>query len=106
MLLFSSFNLELLNIDNRAKPIWHLFIVCVEGREEFQKALYQEGVSSGIHYPIPLHLQPAYKYLKNQKGSLPVTEMIADRIVSLPMYPELNDAHIDHVIDVVHRAVV
>jgi dTDP-4-amino-4,6-dideoxygalactose transaminase len=64
--------------------------------------LQASGIGSGIHYPQPLHLTPAYQELGYPKrGSLPVSEALADEILSLPMYPELNDSQIGQVSDAV-----
>lgn len=73
-----------------AEAVWHLFVVRTNDRELLQKRLAGEGIGTGIHYPTPLHLLPAYRYLGIQEGSLPVTERVAKEIVSLPMYPELT----------------
>ena len=56
------------------------------------------GIGAGIHYPVPLHLQPAYKELGHQPGDLPVTEAVADSCLSLPLYPEMTDAQQDRII--------
>ena len=78
-------------VDENAQPVWHLFVVRVSDREAFQQKLKDEGIATGVHYPIPLHLQPAYEYLDIPLGSLPVTEQVSREVVSLPMYPELTE---------------
>jgi dTDP-4-amino-4,6-dideoxygalactose transaminase len=78
-------------VDENAQPVWHLFVVRVSDREAFQQKLKDEGIATGVHYPIPLHLQPAYEYLDIPSGSLPVTEQVSREVVSLPMYPELTE---------------
>jgi dTDP-4-amino-4,6-dideoxygalactose transaminase len=81
---------------------FHLFVVRVSNREGLRKHLQASGIGSGIHYPQPLHLTPAYQELGYPKrGSLPVSEALADEILSLPMYPELNDSQIGQVSDAV-----
>lgn len=72
-----------------AEHAWHLFVVRLEDREAARVRLKQLGISTGVHYPTPLHLQPAYARLEKQPGSLPVTERAAEEILSLPLYPEL-----------------
>ena len=62
------------------------------------KFMSDEGISTVIHYPIPIHLQPAYKYLNYKKGILPVTEKVSEEIVSLPIFPDLEDNEVDYVI--------
>ncbi len=70
--------------------VYHLYVVRVEDRKAFGAYLQDRGIATGIHYPIPVHLQLAYKELGYQKGDFPVTESYAERILSLPMYPELS----------------
>jgi dTDP-4-amino-4,6-dideoxygalactose transaminase len=85
-----------------AEPVWHLFVVRVRERERWQTWLKEKGIATGVHYPIPLHLQPAYRYLGIPKGALPVTERVAAEVMSLPMYAELTDAQISRVADAVN----
>lgn len=85
-----------------AKHVYHLFVIQVtEGgskrRDELAKYLNDNGVSTGLHYPIPLHLQPCFKDLGYVKGQFPVTEKLAECGLSLPMYPELSDDQIHYV---------
>ena len=78
------------------EPSWsranyHLYVVvCAQGRDELQKHFADHHIGTGLHYPIPLHLQPAYAYLGSGEGSLPETERLAHTILSLPMYPQLR----------------
>jgi dTDP-4-amino-4,6-dideoxygalactose transaminase len=72
------------------KGVYHLYVVRVQDREALQAHLAEAGIATGIHYPIPLHLQKAYEHLGYKKGSFPVTERVAAEIVSLPMFPQLN----------------
>jgi dTDP-4-amino-4,6-dideoxygalactose transaminase len=60
--------------------------------------LRAEGISTGIHYPIPLHLQPAYRHLGHKEGDFPITEECARQVLSLPMYPELTQTQIEEVV--------
>jgi dTDP-4-amino-4,6-dideoxygalactose transaminase len=71
--------------------VWHLYVVRVPSRELIRDRLAREGIQTGIHYPVPVHLQPAYGALGHSRGSFPVTEAAADEILSLPMYPELPE---------------
>jgi dTDP-4-amino-4,6-dideoxygalactose transaminase len=81
---------------------FHLFVVRVENRDALRQHLQASGIGTGIHYPEPLHLTPAYRALGYPtRGSLPVSEALASEIFSLPMYPELSKAQIDHVSDAV-----
>ena len=79
------------------KGVYHLYVVRVQDREAFQAQLAEAGIGTGIHYPIPLHLQVAYKHLGYKNGDFPVTERVAREIVSLPMFPQLTHAQQDEV---------
>ncbi len=73
-----------------ARHVYHLYVVRVRGREVVQKRLSDAGVATGLHYPVPLHLQRACSRFGYSKGDLPITELVADEILSLPMYPGLR----------------
>jgi dTDP-4-amino-4,6-dideoxygalactose transaminase len=75
-------------------PVYHLFVVEVANREEVMDHLATCGIASGIHYPIPLHLQPALSHLGLGEGAFPVTESLARRVLSLPMCANLRDADV------------
>ena len=81
-----------------SEPVWHLFVIRATDREGLRASLTARGIETGVHYPCPLHLQPAYTRLGMPKGALPVTERVADRILSLPMFPEMTDAQLDRVV--------
>lgn len=72
------------------KSVYHLYVIKAEKRDLLRQFLKNNGIETGIHYPIPLHLQPAYKFLGYKKGDFPVTEHIAGEIISLPLYPEIT----------------
>ena len=86
-----------------AKHVYHLYVIRTTMRDKLQEWLESNDVSTGIHYPIPLHLQKAYAYLGYQRGDFPVTEVCADRILSLPMFPELSAGQIERVAELVRR---
>lgn len=77
--------------------IYHLFVIRTARRDELLEALKAAEVFCSIHYPIPIHLQKAYSDLGYAKGDFPVTERAAEEILSLPMFPELTEAQIEHV---------
>ena len=79
-------------------PVYHLYVVQVEGRDEVRQQLDASGVQSGIHYPTPLHLTPAYAHLGYGRGDFPVAEAMAPRLLSLPMFPQITDEQIDYVV--------
>jgi dTDP-4-amino-4,6-dideoxygalactose transaminase len=80
-----------------ARSAWHLYVIRVENRDLFQKNLAEAGIGTGIHYPIPLHLQPAYRNLGFKEGDFPVAEGSARQILSLPMFPQLTTDQQAHV---------
>ena len=82
-----------------SRAVYHLYVVRVPDRREMQNVLKAAGVGTGIHYPVPLHLQKAYQALCYQEGDLPVTERVAAEILSLPMYPQLSDAQQHRVVE-------
>ena len=76
---------------------YHLYVVQVDRRDEILEALKRDGIEAGVHYPVPLHLQPAYKYLGLTSESLPITVRAAQRILSLPVFPGMTEAQVDRV---------
>jgi dTDP-4-amino-4,6-dideoxygalactose transaminase len=88
-----------------AAPVYHQYVVAAEGwRDELQIRLREEGVGTLVHYPVPVHLQPAYRgRVPLGVGALPVTEAAATSVLSLPMFPHLTDDQVDRVIDAVRR---
>jgi len=84
--------------------VYHLYVIEVENRTHVQDVLSGRGIATGIHYPIPIHLQPAYADLQLGAGSFPRTERSAERILSLPMFPELTEEQIDRVVGAIEAA--
>ena len=81
-----------------ADSAWHLYVLRTPRRDELLECLKQRGVEAGVHYPVPLHLQPAYADLGYRQGDFPVTEAVADSCLSLPLYPEMTEAQQDKVV--------
>ena len=102
-LAFKNLDLILPFVDERAKHVYHLYAIRVKNRQRLQKALAECGIASGIHYPIPLHLQKAYAYLGYKKSDLPVTERVSEEILSIPLFPELTPVEIDRIIQCICR---
>lgn len=88
-----------------SKGVFHLYVIKVENRDEVQKKLAELGVSTGLHYPIPLHLQNAYKFLGYKKGDFPITEKHAEQLLSLPMFPELKKEEIEYVVSTLNKII-
>ena len=83
----------------------HLYVVLVDDRDRVREVLADAGVETGIHYPVPLHLTPAYRSLGYSEGDFPVAEALARRAISLPMHPHLSVDQTDYVIEQLRSAV-
>jgi len=77
-----------------AKHVYHLYVIRCKERAALQKYLAEQGVETAIHYPTPIHLQKAYRWLNLGRGSFPIAEQYAEEVLSLPIYPELTDAKV------------
>ena len=86
-----------------ARHVYHLFVIRAERRDELQQHLTTERIGTGLHYPLPLHLQHAYQSMGLGAGSFPVTERAAASLLSLPMFPELTEAQVDRIADAIRR---
>jgi dTDP-4-amino-4,6-dideoxygalactose transaminase len=80
-----------------ARHVYHVYAVRSPNRDALARGLQERGVSTGIHYPTPVHLQPAYSDLGYGPGSFPVAEALSREVLSLPMFPELSPEQIDEV---------
>ena len=86
------------------RHVYHLYVIRTKKREKMIECLNSKGIQSGIHYPIPIHLQEAYHYLNYKKGSFPVAEKYSNEILSLPMYPELKQDEISAVANAIKES--
>jgi len=86
--------------------VYYLYVIRVGERAHFRKELEREGIATGMHYPTPIHLQPACLHYGYVRGMLPVTEVVMERIVSLPMYPELTTEQLQTVVNAVKKSIV
>ena len=82
-------------------PVWHLYVVRTARRDELAEHLRARGIGIGRHYPEPPHLSPAYADLGYGPGSFPVTERLADEVLSLPMFPGIDEAQLEAVVSTV-----
>jgi dTDP-4-amino-4,6-dideoxygalactose transaminase len=89
-----------------SEHVWHVYAVRAAERDAVRRKLADAGVATGIHYPVPVHLQPAYSDLGYGPGDLPVSERLAREFLSLPIYPELGSEQIAYVCDALEDAVV
>jgi len=91
--------------DSGPGHVYHLYVIQVdsphENRDTLSQALAEQGIQTGIHYPIPCHLQPAYRNLGYSAGNFPVSERLSEHILSLPMYPGLKDEDIERVVSAI-----
>ena len=83
------------------RAVYHQFTIRLARRDALRTHLENNGIASGIHYPLPLHLQPAYAHLGLSKGGFPIAEKAADEVLSLPMYPELRDDEAHRIVEAV-----
>jgi dTDP-4-amino-4,6-dideoxygalactose transaminase len=86
--------------------VYHVYAIRGANRDRLMQQLTREGIGCGIHYPIPLHLQEAYRSLRYAEGAFPVAERCAKEFVSLPMYPELREDHIAFVAETLRKTAV
>lgn len=86
-----------------AQSVYHLYVIHVPRRDELQTFLTEKGISTGLHYPLPLHLQKAYANNGYKKGDFPNAEEAAGRLLSLPMYPHLHEEEIEYVSEMIRQ---
>jgi len=85
------------------KAVYHTFIIQTSHRDELKQYLSEQGIDTKVHYPIPIHLQEAAGYLGYKKGDFPVTEKQSERILSLPIFPELTDYQVEYVAAAINK---
>ena len=98
-------NVTVMNDEQGRESACHLFVIRVPDRDTVRAKLLASGVEAGIHYPIPLHLQPATKNLGYSAGDFPVSERLAQEILSLPLYPEMTEEQQDRVVTMLRSTV-
>ena len=87
------------HVADYARHVYHIYAIRIKQRDRLMTALSEKGISCGIHYPVPIHFQDAYRFLGLGQGSFPIAEKCASEFVSLPMYPELTPDQIAYVVD-------
>ncbi|MBQ4068848.1 MAG: DegT/DnrJ/EryC1/StrS family aminotransferase [Lachnospiraceae bacterium] len=95
-------NITMQQVRVDTNPVWHQFVIRTSNRDELIKYLGANEINTIIHYPVPPHLSEAYKYLKIEKGRLPITEKFANEVLSLPMYDGMVDEEVTKVIEIVN----
>ncbi len=97
-------DIRLPHVDSQSAPVWHLFTIRLENRDLLMQQMADNGIQTLVHYPVPPHLQAAYKDLGYQSGSFPVAEKIHNTTLSLPMDPMMSDAQVEQVINSCRQA--
>lgn len=97
--LLEDSGLKVIKVQDNGKCVYHLYIVEVSNRDEVMKYLADNDIACGIHYPVPMHLQPACKELGYSKGDFPISEETSQRILSIPIFPEITKEQQDYVIE-------
>jgi dTDP-4-amino-4,6-dideoxygalactose transaminase len=92
-------------VHHDAQHVFHLYVIEVDDRDRVLARLHERGIGAGVHYPVPLHEQPAYRNLGYRREELPVTYASSRRILSLPIYPELTRAQAERVASAVNELV-
>ncbi|MFN3966790.1 MAG: DegT/DnrJ/EryC1/StrS family aminotransferase [Endomicrobiia bacterium] len=95
--LLEGLPVEPFDVKDDVEPVYHMFVVKVKKRNQLKEYLAKKGISTGIHYPIPLHLQKSFSFLGYKKADFPTAEKLAEEVISLPMYPELQKEEIKYV---------
>jgi dTDP-4-amino-4,6-dideoxygalactose transaminase len=94
-------DLVLPNVPEGSEPVWHLYVVQTESPERLGEFLGERGIGTGRHYPEPPHLSQAFAGLGYREGQFPVSERVADRCLSLPMFPGMAPEQVDAVVGAV-----
>ena len=97
--LLSGLPIELPQVAPERRHVWHLFVALHPERDRIRRELEAMGIQTGLHYPIPLHLQKAYGHLGHRAGDFPVTEKVANQCLTLPLFAEMTHAQQDAVVD-------
>jgi dTDP-4-amino-4,6-dideoxygalactose transaminase len=98
---FAPLGIETPKVTESNVHTYHQYTIALDDRNGLIHHLKEKGVAARVYYPVPLHLQPCYKGLEYSIGSFPVSEKMAERVVSLPVYPELSDEKVDYIIEAV-----
>jgi len=96
-------NIEVPKNNENLKHVYHLYVIKTKSRDELIERLKLRGVKTGIHYPIPLHLQEAYKDLGYKQGDFPITERLCQEVLALPIYPELKQEEIKYISNIINK---
>jgi dTDP-4-amino-4,6-dideoxygalactose transaminase len=101
--LSSCENIRIPSINGEQKPVYYVFNILTERRDELASFLKENEIGYSIYYPIPLHLQKCFSYLGYKKGDFPVSEKISEEILALPIYPEITEEEVDFVCETIRK---
>jgi len=89
---------------NSITPVYHLYVIRTKraNRDHILKTLDNNGIATGVHYPLPLHIQPVFSYLKHDKNDFPVAQEFSKKIFSIPMHPDLTDNELDYICSILN----
>ena len=104
--LLGGLDLELPREPSTAESCYHLFVIRSPKRDQIQAELSRREIESGIHYPMPLHLQPACRFLGYSRGEFPVSERLADMVLSVPIHPQLSEDEVAQIVQAIRSALV
>lgn len=90
-------NVVLPHVDEKATSVWAQYSIRVKNRDKIQNKLKEDGIPTAVHYPMPLHLQECFTYLGYKKGDFPISEIVSQEIMSLPMNPYVTDEEIAYI---------
>ncbi|MBL7999403.1 MAG: DegT/DnrJ/EryC1/StrS family aminotransferase [Candidatus Kapabacteria bacterium] len=82
---------------HNTRHVYHLYVIQTDNRDALQKHLSECGIATGLHYPVPLHMQKCFEHLEYKQGDFPVSEQLGAQCLSLPMFPEMTDEQVRHV---------
>jgi dTDP-4-amino-4,6-dideoxygalactose transaminase len=103
--LLSNVDVGLPTLFADSQSVWHCFVIESDKRDEIRTALTEAGIESGLHYPVPLHLQKACAGLGHKVGDFPAAEALAQRALSVPVFPEMTEYQMDRVVSVIMSVV-
>jgi dTDP-4-amino-4,6-dideoxygalactose transaminase len=95
--LLSGHGIVIPAVADYAEPVWHLYVVRIKKRDTLRDLLQERGIGTAVHYPAPLHLQPAYRELGYHQGDFPVAERFSEQVLSLPMYAEMSEEAVEYI---------
>jgi dTDP-4-amino-4,6-dideoxygalactose transaminase len=88
-----------------ARHVYHIYAIRVQDRDEVIRSLAAKGIECGVHYPVPIHLQEAYRSIGYRPGAFPIAERCARKFISLPIFPELSPSGVEMIAQEVKQAV-